>query len=184
MALQLPGQVTGKTTALETAEMTARKLAEQVAGKVSEQVTMKTMPEQVPEQVPEQSPEQAAELMTRKEAESAAAAAEAVPGRVTGAAAEMIIQTVAVTEAGADVEKMTEAGPVRMTAAVNGSEAGVALAVTDDVHVMVLTSAVTDRLQAEIRGVTGLDCANKGGQTGEAAWEGCASVVMTPASAD
>ena len=185
--MQLPGQVTWRANALETAETTARKLVEQVAGKVSEQVTMKPMaeqvPEQSPEQLPEQSPEQAAELMTRKAAESAAA--ETVPGRVTGAAAVMLIQTVAVTEAGADVEKMTDAGLVIVTAAGSESEAGVVvLPVTDDVHVMVVTMTVTDAQQAEIGRVTGLDCANKGGLTGVAAWEGCASVAMTSALAD
>jgi len=191
--VQLPGQVTERASALETAGMMeARKLVEQLAGRVSEQVTMKTMaeqvPEQSPEQLPEQSPEQlleqAAELMTSQAAESAAAA-EVVPGRVTGAAAVMVTQTVTVTEAGADVEKMTEAGPVRMTAAVSESEAGVVVvAVSDDVHVMVVTMTVTDAQQAEIGRVTGLDCANKGGLTGVAAWEGCASVAMTSALAD
>lgn len=189
--------MTERASALETAGMMeARKLVEQLAGRVSEQVTMKTMaeqvpeqsPEQLPEQLPEQSPEQlleqAAELMTSKAAESAAAA-EVVPGRVTGAAAVMVTQTVTVTEAGADVEKMTEAGPVRMTAAVSESEAGVVVvAVSDDAHVMVVTMTVTDAQQAEIGRVTGLDCANKGGLTGVAAWEGCASVAMTSALAD
>ena len=184
VTVQLPGHVTGRANALEPAEMAPRKLVEQLAGKVSEQVTMKTVPEQVPEQLPEQSPE----LMTRKAAESAAAAAaaddEAVPGRVTGAAAVMVIQTVAVTEADADFGTMTEAERVRMTAAVSGCEADVGLPVTDDVPVMVVTMTVTDAQRAEIGGVTDLDCANKGGLTGVAAWEGCASVVMTPGVAD
>jgi len=48
----------------------------------------------------------------------------------------------------------------------------------------VVTMTVTDAQQAEIGGVTGLDCANKGGLTGVAAWEGCASVAMTSALAD
>jgi len=38
---------------------------------------------------------------------------------VTDAAAVMVIQTVAVTEAGADVEKMTETGLVIVSAAVS-----------------------------------------------------------------
>lgn len=91
----------------------------------------------------------------------------------------------AVAEAGADVEKMTEAGLVIVTAAVSESEAGVVvLPVSDDVHVMVVTMTATDAQRAEMRGVTGLDYASKGGQTGVAAWEGCASVVTTAASAD
>ncbi len=91
----------------------------------------------------------------------------------------------AVTEFGADVEKMTEAGLVTVTAAVSGCEAGAAiLPVTDDLHVMVVTMTVTDAQRAELGGVTDLDCANKGGLTGVAAWEGCASVVMTPGLAD
>ena len=53
----------------------------------------------------------------------------------------------AVTEAGTDVEKMTEAGLVIVTAAVSGIEAGVVVrSVTDDVDVMVVTMTVTDAL--------------------------------------